>query len=72
MKLVEDKIPKLLLEKQASLTAAELKKMSAVGITSLMDARVKPSAGDDRAEPGEEDVWRRNLLVARSRGEKTA
>jgi hypothetical protein len=26
--------------------------MSAVGITSLMDARVKPSAGDDRAEPG--------------------
>ena len=70
--LVEDKIPKLLLEKQASLTAAELKKMSAVGITSLMDARVKPSAGDDRAEPGEEDVWRRNLLVARSRGEKTA
>src|SRR5262249_825879 len=36
--LVEDKIPKLLLEKQASLTAAELKKMSAVGITSLMDA----------------------------------
>ena len=59
MKLVEDKIPKLLLGKQASLTAAELKKMSAVGITSLMDARVKPSAGDDRAEPGEEDVWRR-------------
>ena len=48
--LVEEKIPTPPIEKRASLTAAELKKMSAVGITSLMDARVGPK---------EEEVWRR-------------
>jgi predicted amidohydrolase YtcJ len=52
--LVEDLIPELPLEKQASLTAAALKKMSANGITSLMDALVGPN---------EEQVW---LLLYRT------
>jgi predicted amidohydrolase YtcJ len=52
--LVEDKIPELPLKERASLTAAELKKMLADGITSLMDPRVGPD---------EEDVW---LLLYRT------
>jgi hypothetical protein len=47
---VDEKIPSLSLEEKATLTAAELKKMSAYGITSLMDAFVA------RAEAA---VWRR-------------
>ena len=47
---VSEKIPEPPLEEQAALTAAELKKMSAYGITSLMDAFVA------RAEAA---VWRR-------------
>ena len=47
--LIEDKIPSPSVEQQASLTDAELKKMSADGITSLMDACV---------ERTEQDVWR--------------
>jgi predicted amidohydrolase YtcJ len=54
--LVEDKIPKLPLEKQASLTAAALKKMSANGITSLMDAQVGPQY---------EQVWLRLYRTGR-------
>ena len=45
LELIEDKFPSLSVEEQASLTAAELKKMSANGITSLMDARVGPNGG---------------------------
>jgi predicted amidohydrolase YtcJ len=47
--LVEKKIPVLSLEEKARLTAAELKRMSASGITSLMDAYVTPA---------EQAVWR--------------
>jgi predicted amidohydrolase YtcJ len=47
---VDEKIPSPSLEEKAALTAAELKKMSAFGITSLMDAFVTPS---------ESAVWRR-------------
>ena len=47
--LVEKNIPAPALDEKARLTAAELKKMSAFGITSLMDAYVTPS---------EEAVWR--------------
>ena len=43
-------IPSPSLEEKAALTAAELKKMSAYGITSLMDAFVTPA---------EAAVWRR-------------
>ncbi len=46
---VADKIPVPSVEEQAALTAAELKKMSASGITSLMDAYVSPN---------EAKVWR--------------
>lgn len=46
---VADKIPAPSVEEQAALTAAELKKMSAIGITSLMDAFVTPT---------EAKVWR--------------
>jgi predicted amidohydrolase YtcJ len=46
---VDEKIPSPSLEEKAALTAAELKRMSAYGITSLMDAFVTP---------GEEKVWR--------------
>ena len=46
---VADKIPLPSVEEQAALTAAELKKMSAFGITSLMDAYVSPN---------EAKVWR--------------
>ncbi len=46
---VADKIPAPSVEEQAALTAAELKKMSAYGITSLMDAYVTPT---------EAKVWR--------------
>jgi predicted amidohydrolase YtcJ len=46
---VADKIPLPSVEEQAALTAAELKKMSAFGITSLMDAFVTPN---------EAKVWR--------------
>ena len=48
--IVDEKIPPPSLEDRARLTAAELKKMSAVGITSLMDAYVTQA---------EQDVWRR-------------
>ncbi len=48
--IVDKKIPAPSLEHRAHLTAAELKKMSAVGITSLMDAYVTQA---------EQDVWRR-------------
>jgi predicted amidohydrolase YtcJ len=48
--LLASKIPAPSVEEMADLTAAELKKMSAVGITSLMDAFVTPT---------EEAVWRR-------------
>jgi hypothetical protein len=48
--IVDHKIPAPSLEERARLTAAELKKMSAVGITSLMDASVTPA---------EAEVWRR-------------
>ena len=47
---VAEKIPAPTLEEQVALTAAELKKMSAYGVTSLMDAYVTPT---------EEAVWRR-------------
>ena len=47
---VADKLPVPSVEEQAALTAAELKKMSAFGITSLMDAYVTPT---------EAKVWRR-------------
>ena len=56
--LVEEKIPTPPIEKRASLTAAVLKKMSADGITSLMDARVGPK---------EEEVWRRLYGTGRLR-----
>jgi predicted amidohydrolase YtcJ len=46
---VAEKIPAPSVEEQAALTAAELKKMSAIGITSLMDAFVTPT---------EAKVWR--------------
>ncbi|MGZ5850118.1 MAG: amidohydrolase [Methyloceanibacter sp.] len=46
---VAEKIPAPSVEDQAALTAAELKKMSAFGITSLMDAYVSPT---------EAKVWR--------------
>ena len=49
LELIEDKFPSPSVEQQASLTDAELKKMSANGITSLMDACV---------ESTEQDVWR--------------
>jgi len=48
--LVARQIPPRPVEERASLTAAELKNMSADGITSLMDALVTPA---------EEEVWRR-------------
>jgi predicted amidohydrolase YtcJ len=48
--LVDKKLPVPSLEERASLTAAELKRMSAFGITSLMDAYVTPA---------EEAVWHR-------------
>jgi predicted amidohydrolase YtcJ len=48
--MVSDKIPAPGVDEQAELTAAELKKMSAVGITSIMDAFVTPV---------EAKVWRR-------------
>ena len=41
--LVDNKIPVPPLEERARLTAAELKRMSAFGITSLMDAYVTPA-----------------------------
>ena len=47
--LVDNKIPVAPLEERARLTAAELKKMSAFGITSLMDAYVTSA---------EQAVWR--------------
>jgi predicted amidohydrolase YtcJ len=47
---VADKIPVPSLDERAALTAAELKRMSAYGITSLMDAFVTPA---------EEEVWRK-------------
>jgi predicted amidohydrolase YtcJ len=47
--LVDNKIPVPSLEERARLTAAELKRMSAFGITSLMDAYVTPA---------EQAVWR--------------
>lgn len=47
---VADKLPLPSVEEQAALTAAELKKMSAFGITSLMDAYVSAN---------EAKVWRR-------------
>ena len=47
---VADKIPVPSVDEQAALTATELKKMSAVGLTSLMDAYVTPA---------EAKVWRR-------------
>ena len=47
---VDEKIPSPALEEKVALTAAELKKMSAYGITSLMDAFVTPA---------EAAVWRR-------------
>jgi predicted amidohydrolase YtcJ len=47
---VDEKIPSPSLEEKAALTAAELKKMSAYGITSLMDAFVTQA---------EAAVWRR-------------
>ena len=47
---VDEKIPSPPLEEKAVLTTAELKKMSAYGITSLMDAFVTPA---------EAAVWRR-------------
>ena len=47
---VDEKIPSPPLEEKAALTAAELKRMSAYGITSLMDAFVTPA---------EEAVWRK-------------
>jgi predicted amidohydrolase YtcJ len=46
---VDEKIPSPSLEEKAALTAAELKRMSAYGITSVMDAFVTPA---------EEKVWR--------------
>jgi predicted amidohydrolase YtcJ len=46
---VDEKIPSPPLEEKAALTAAELRRMSAYGITSLMDAFVTPA---------EEKVWR--------------
>ena len=48
--LVLDKIPEPSVEERAALTAAELKNMSAYGLTSLMDAYVTPA---------EALVWRR-------------
>ena len=48
--LVLDKIPEPSVEERAALTAAELKNMSAFGLTSLMDAYVTPA---------EALVWRR-------------
>ena len=48
--LVLDKIPEPSVEERAALTAAELKSMSAYGLTSLMDAYVTPA---------EALVWRR-------------
>ncbi len=47
---VADKIPVPPLEERAALTAAELERMSAYGITSVMDAFVTPA---------EAEVWRR-------------
>jgi predicted amidohydrolase YtcJ len=47
---VDEKIPSPSLEEKAALTAAELKKMSAYGITSLMDSFVTPA---------EAAVWRK-------------
>jgi predicted amidohydrolase YtcJ len=47
---VDEKIPSPSLEEKAALTAVELKKMSAFGITSLMDAFVTPA---------EQAVWRK-------------
>jgi predicted amidohydrolase YtcJ len=49
LELIEGKFPSPSVEQQASLTDAELKKMSADGITSLMDTCV---------ESTEQDVWR--------------
>jgi predicted amidohydrolase YtcJ len=49
LELIKDKFPSPSVEQQALLTNAELKKMSADGITSLMDACV---------ESTEQDVWR--------------
>ena len=49
LELIEDKFPSPSVEQQASLTDAELKKMLADGITSLMDTCV---------ESTEQDVWR--------------
>jgi predicted amidohydrolase YtcJ len=46
---VTEKIPEPTVEEQAALTAGELAKMSAYGITSLMDAFVTPT---------EMKVWR--------------
>jgi predicted amidohydrolase YtcJ len=43
--LVENKIPVPSLDERARLTALELKRMSAFGITSLMDAYVTPAEG---------------------------
>jgi predicted amidohydrolase YtcJ len=43
---VDEKIPSPSLEEKAALTAAELKRMSAYGITSLMDAFVTPAEED--------------------------
>jgi predicted amidohydrolase YtcJ len=48
--VVDEKIPSPSLEEKAALTAAELKRMSAYGITSLMDAFVTPA---------EAAVWRK-------------
>ena len=48
--LVEKNIPAPSLDEKARLTAAELKRMSAFGITSIMDAYVTP---------GEQAVWRK-------------
>lgn len=47
---VDEKIPSPSLEEKAALTAAELKKMSAYGLTALMDAFVTPA---------EAAVWRK-------------
>jgi predicted amidohydrolase YtcJ len=55
--LVADKIPAPSVEEQADLTAAELKRMSAFGITSLMDAYVTPVEAKD---------WRRLTTPAGS------
>ena len=51
LKLIEDKFPSPSVEQQASLTDAELKKMSADGITSLMDACVESNGAGRVAKP---------------------